>query len=90
MTKMDKTTDKPPKCNVAPTKKKVKDQQPTQRDEVTKIQDTEAEAATSKMDTEEELLYSDDDLLPDPFPPSQPKQFKTINPADIPRKLHSK
>ena len=71
-------------------KKKVKDQQPPQRDEVTKIQDTEAEAAVSKMDTDEELLDSDDDSLPDLFPLSQPKQFETLNPADIPKKPHSK
>ena len=51
--KMNKTTDKPPKCKVALMKKKVKDQQPTQSDEVTKIWDTEAEADTSKMDTDE-------------------------------------
>ena len=88
--KMDKTTDKPPKCKVAPTKKKVKDQQPPQCDEVTEIQDTEAEAATRKMDTDEELLYSNDDSLLDPFPPSQPKQFETINPADISKKPCSK
>ena len=88
--KMDNTTDKPPKCKVAIMKKKVKDHEPPQCDEVTEIRDTEAEAATSKMDTEEELLDSDDDLLLDPFPPSQPKQFKTINQVDIPKKPCSK
>ena len=72
-------------------KKKVKDQQPPQRDEVTNICDTEAaEAAASKMDTDEELLDSNDNLLSDLFPLSQPKQFKTLNPADIPKKPHSK
>ena len=71
-------------------KKKVKDQQPTQSDEVTKIWDTEAEADTSKMDTDEELLYSDYDSLLDPFPLSQPKKFETLNPADISKKPHNK
>ena len=71
-------------------KKKVKDQQPPQRDEVTKIWDTEAEAAASKMDTSEELLDSNDDSLSDPFPLSQPKQYETFNPADIPKKPCSK
>ena len=88
--KSDKTPDRLPKCKMAPTKNKVQDQEPPQHDEVTEIRYTEAEAATSKMDTDEELCYSDDDSLPDPFPPSQPKQFKTINPADIPKKPHSK
>ena len=92
--KMDKTTDKPPKCKVALMKEKVKDQkkdqQPTQSDEVTEIQDTEAEADTSKMDTDEELLYSNDDSLPGPFPLSQPKKFDTKNPVDIPKKPHNK
>ena len=87
--KTDKTTDKPPKCKAAPMKEKVKDQQPTQSDNVTEIQDTEAEADTSKMDTNKELLYSDDDSLPDPFPLSQPKKFYTKNPADIPKKPHN-
>ena len=54
-------------------KKKVKDQQPPQRDEVTDIWDTEAEAAASKMDTDEELLDSNDNLPSDLFPLSQPK-----------------
>ena len=88
--KMDKTTDKSPKHKVALIKENVKDQQPTQSDEVTEIQDTEAEADTSKMDTDKELLYSDDDSLPDPFPLSQPKRFNTKNPADIPKKPHNK
>ena len=83
--KMDKTIDKPLKCKATPTKKKAKDQEPPQR-EVTEIWDTEVVAATSKMDTEEEPLDSDDDCLPDPFPPSQPKQFESMNPADIPKK----
>ena len=86
--KMNKTTDKPPKCKAA--LEKEKDEQPTQSDEVTEIWDTEAEADTNKMDTNEELLYSDDDSLPDPFPPSQPKMFNTKNPADIPKKPHNK
>ena len=88
--KMDKTSDKPPKCKMAPTKEKVQDQEPPQCDEVTGIWDTEAEAATSKMDTDEELHYSNYDSLLNSFPPSQPKQFKTINPADVPKKPCSK
>ena len=88
--KMDKTTDKPPKCKAALKKEKEKNQQPTQSDEVTKIWDTEAEADTNKMDTDKELLYSYDDSLLDPFPPSQPKKFDTKNPADISKKPHNK
>ena len=76
---MDKTTDKTPKCKVALMKGKVtdqqKDQQPTQSNEVTKIWDTSLLCDTSKMDTNEELLYNDDDSLPDPSPLSQPKKF---------------
>ena len=62
----------------------------TQSDEVTKIWDTEAETDTSKMNTDKEILYSDDDSLPDLFPLSQPKKFDTKNPAYIPKKPHNK
>ena len=75
--KMDKTPDKPQKCKAALKKEKEIDQQPTQSDEVTKIRDTEAEADTTKMNTDKELLYSNDDSLPDPFSLSQPKKFDT-------------